>query len=163
MTTVDEIFGYMQKIEGRYYDTKKLKKDKKQYQRGYQRHEEACKYILSKIKGGKIIPLAERIKKEQEILLKTDIPDFIFKNRERYTLFDMKFKSKLEYFGWINERAYRTYKQSSEDLNIPLFVIFTDLSNIGYVSLEQKPFKKTKAWNGNNVFIFNWQEGLPIF
>lgn len=156
-----DILDYMNKLEGQSFDFDK-RKTEEQYRNAYKKHKKACELILSRIEG-KVTPLGEEIPPEQETFIKVDKPDYLLYEKKRYTLFDVKYKSREDYFGWINVRAYLTYKQCSDDLDIPLYVISTDLNKLGYFSINQEPLERDReAWDGNLVHIFEWKEGLPF-
>lgn len=158
---LQHILEYMKRLEGQSFDFDK-RKTEEQYRNAYKKHKKACEIILSKVKGN-VIPLGEEIPPEQDTLIKVDKPDYLLDKKKNYTLFDVKYKSKEDYFGWINVRAYLTYKQCSDDLGIPLYVISTDLNKIGYFSIKEEPFEREKeAWDGNLVHIFRWRVGLPF-
>lgn len=157
----------IQKEYGEFLDYIPIK-TKDEFLKNYKMHDIAQEYLISKIidLGIKVTPLGKDLR-EKRVIMKNEIPDFYI---ERYNIefaFDIKSKSSIKYFGWINERAVKGYKKFSCDtgLNVyAFFVLIKDekvVNKIGFSNINEKELKIERAWDGNIIYKYKWNKGLP--
>ena len=143
-------------------------KTDKQFQEAYAMHDVATAYVVQQYLRNKysIHPIGVDLRKHK-VIIKDELPDYFVKKDGDILCFDAKAKSSVKYFGWVNERAVTSYRKLVKACNVPVYLIFVQVAGenvrgeAGCCNVEDEPIDKRQAWNGNAVWIFRWEKGLP--
>ncbi len=167
------IRNYMEKEYGEILDYKPIK-TKEQFLKNYQMHDRASESILKLLinKGYLIFHLGKDLRNKR-VQMKNEMPDFLLLAKGLLIGFDVKSKSKKDWFGIINERAVLGYRKfqldvSTKKYRIPIYSQFIlmkknePLDELGYSNLSEAYVEKKKMWDGNLTYKFNWKSGLLI-
>jgi len=161
-------------------DLSKLKinplKTKEQFLNNYTLHDIATAYIALKYfqKNFSLHPIGKDLRNESVMII-NEVPDYYVEkiididSEEHFNFFcfDVKAKRKINFFGWVNERAIHGYKKLSDNCNVPVYLIFILFENgrptetYGYCNLSKKPLEAKIAWDKNKVLVYDWKKGLP--
>lgn len=145
-------------------------KSREDFEFSYQMHDVAATFSLREyLKAEYIITkLGVDLRYlRQPTMIQDELPDFIADKGELLFCWDGKAKSSLNSFGWVNERAVIHYRQLAKVYQVPVYANFVQVSRgleptgrVGHCNILDETIKKIRAWNGNIVYVFNWQEGL---
>lgn len=144
-------------------------KDTGYFQKAYALHDLASTYVIHQYLQRKytIFPIGVDLR-QRRVIIENEVPDYLAERGKELFCFDVKSKTSLRYFGWVNERAVRSYRELVNECNISVYLIFVHVVQgkvgmvTGYSDVCQHPkVKDVRAWNGNRVWIFDWKEGLP--
>jgi hypothetical protein len=134
---------------------------------GYKKHDVACSYIAKQyLQHGYILYSLGVDLREKRVFIKNEMPDYIAESeRGEIFCFDSKAKSSTQYFGWVNERAVLSYRQLARECNVEIYLNFAQVMGgriikVGHARVENNPIKKIRAWNGNTVWVLEWEERL---
>ena len=130
-------------------------------------HDVATAFVVQQYLSQKCVihPVGVDLRK-QEVIIEDELPDYLVEKKGDIFCFDVKSKSSEEYFGWVNERAVESYRKLYEACDVPVYLIFAQVvggdvkGKVGFCDVRENPVRKTRAWNGNVVWIFSWKEGL---
>lgn len=143
-------------------------KTDKQFNEAYAMHDVACVYVVHRYLRKKytIHPIGIDLR-QRKVIIKDELPNYFAEKDDEAFVFDVKAKSSTRYFGWVNERAVISYRKMSKRCDVPVYLNFVQVvggqvrGQIGYCDIWWKPkIKGYEAWNGNRVWIFNWEKGL---
>ena len=167
------IQNYMKNEDGEILNYKPIK-TKEQFLNNYQMHDRASESILELLsnKGYFIFHLGKDLRNKR-VQMKNEIPDFLLLTNKLLIGFDVKSKSKLDWFGIVNERAVKGYRKFQENVSkdnykIPIYSQFILIDNndpskyLGYSNLSEMYLERKIMWDGNLVYKFNWKKGLLI-
>lgn len=145
-------------------------KSREDFEFSYEMHDVAATFSLREyVKAGYIITkLGVDLRYlRQPTMIQDELPDFIADKDELLFCWDAKAKSSLNSFGWVNERAVIHYRQLAKVYDVPVYANFVQVTRgleptgrMGHCDITSELQKKIQAWNGNTVYVFNWQEGL---
>jgi len=146
-------------------------KTKEYFKEAYDMHDIASEYVIQKYSklGYRIIELGVDLR-DREVQIENDVPDYIAETDKDLFCFDIKSKTSIGYFGWVNKRAVKHYRKLAECCDVQIYIIFVEINKmkkevtgrIGYCSIYDEIIKDNhKAWDGNWVVIYKWKEGLP--
>ena len=145
-------------------------KSEENFRKAYEMHDKACAHIVHQYLREKYVvyPIGVDLR-EQEVMIENELPNYIAEKGDEIFCFDGKAKSKINYFGWVNDRAARSYRMLVKICDVPLYLNFVQVvggrvtGKIGHCNIMNEPKTKNhRAWNGNIVWIFNWKEGLAV-
>lgn len=142
-------------------------KTDKHFQEAYAMHDVACAYVVHQYLRRKytIHPIGVDLRKER-VIIKDELPNYFVEKNDEVFCFDAKAKSSLQYFGWVNERAAKSYRKLAKTCNVAVYLNFVQVvggnvrGEVGNCNLRDEPIDKRRAWNGNIVWIFDWKKGL---
>lgn len=138
------------------------------FRKSYEMHDKACAHIVHQYLRKKYIvyPIGVDLR-EQEVIIENELPNYFAEKEEEIFCFDGKAKTKLNHFGWVNDRAARSYRKLAKTCNVPLYLNFVQVvggrvtGKVGNCNIMDEPKTKNhKAWNGNIVWVFEWKEGF---
>jgi len=154
-----------------------LLKTKEQFLNNYNLHDKASSYIALKYlqNNFSLHPIGKDLR-FRGVMIQNEVPDYYVEriidiesiDKFNYFCLDIKSKSKVEYFGWINERAVHGYNKLSRSCKVSVYLIFILMENgnptekYGYCDLSETPKKRKIAWDKNSVLIYEWEAGLPF-
>ncbi len=104
--------------------------------------------------------------RQHKVIIEDELPDYVVEKNSEIFCFDAKSKSSVNYFGWVNSRAAKSYRKLAKACGVLVYLFFVQVigrnvrGETGYCSVEDDPIEKRRAWNGNIVWIFNWKRGL---
>lgn len=144
-----------------------LIKTTEQFQANYEMHDIACQYVVLEYlkKKFSITPIGVD-ERGRRVMVKNSLPNYLAQKEEDIFCFDPKAKSRTEHFGWVNERDAISYKELARTCKVPVYLNFVQLvggkvrGEIGHCDIEDEPIGKSRAWNGNPVWIYKWEKGL---
>lgn len=164
---------YMNEEYGDFLNYKPIK-TKERFLQNYQMHDVASEFILKLLtnKGYFVFHLGKDLR-NRRVQMKNEIPDFLLLTKNLLIGFDVKSKSKNDWFGIVNERAvlgYRKFqlKVSTKNYKIPIYSQFIIIENnkplndLGFSNLSEVCIEKKRMWDGNLTYKFNWKSGLLI-
>ena len=143
-------------------------KTEKHFEEAYAMHDAACAYVVHQYLQKKytIYPIGIDLRK-QKVIVKDELPNYFVEKNGEIFCFDAKAKSSVRFFGWVNDRAIRSYRKLARTCNVPVYLNFVQVvggevrGEMGYCDVQWKPkVKGHGAWNGNLVWIFDWEKGL---
>ena len=142
-------------------------KTTEQFRSAYTMHDIASSFVITEyIQRGYIAqPLGVDMRKRR-VIVENELPDYVVERGEEIFCFDVKAKTSIQRFGWVNERAALSYQQLAARCNISVYVNFVQVvgsrvrSNVGYCDIETEAIERKKAWNGNIVLVYKWEKGL---
>jgi len=149
-------------------------KSKNQFLKNYNQHDKATKVIsLTYFQNNfSLHPIGKDLRFES-VLIKNEVPDYYVekiidtKNIISFC-FDVKSKSKKDYFGWINKRSIEDYQRFSQYCDVDVYIIFIIIEknqiirDFAYSNVFNDEIDHTIAWDKNEVLIFPYNEGLPF-
>lgn len=142
-------------------------KTDKQFRESYAMHDVACAYVVHQYLQRKYIihPIGVDLR-QQKVIIKDELPNYFAEKNNEVFCFDAKAKSSTGYFGWINERSAKSYRQLAATCNVAVYLNFVQVvggrvkGQTGYCSVIDEPIDKKRAWNGNIVWVYDWKKGL---
>jgi hypothetical protein len=142
-------------------------KTTEQFQSNYEMHDLACQYAALEYLKRKfsLIPIGVD-ERGRRVMVKNSLPNYMAEKSNEVFCFDPKAKKRIENFGWVNERDAISYRELANACRIPVYVDFVQVvggklrGEIGHCNIEDEPSEKTRAWNGNPVWIYKWEKGL---
>jgi hypothetical protein len=141
----------------------------------YNLHDDALQYVLSEYsKHGYILtPIGVDLRNEKVMVLNA-LPDYMVEKCDDSSsifCFDLKAKSDIKYFGYVNKRDAVSYRRLADECSVKVYVIFVNIckennmiriiKKIGYSNIRDKPIRKERMWDGNIAWVYEWYEGLP--
>jgi hypothetical protein len=150
-----------------------LMKTSDRFKSNYNLHDDALRYVLSVYTkhGYMLTPIGVDLRNEKVMVLNA-LPDYMVEKCDGSSIFcfDLKAKSDIRYFGYVNKRDAVSYRRLADECDVKVYVIFVNISEsnntirirkIGYSNVLDKPIKKERMWDGNIAWIYEWYEGLP--
>lgn len=152
-------------------------KTKNQFLNNYSLHDKASAYVALKYlqSNFSLHPIGKDLR-HKRVMIQNEVPDYYVErivdlestSNSNCFCIDVKSKRRIEYFGWVNERAMHGYKKLSRNCNISVYLIFILMQDgkptekYGYSNLSEASIKKKSAWDKNSVLIYDWKAGLPF-
>lgn len=151
-------------------------KTDEQFLKLYSMHDKATEFIALKYfqANYSLHPIGKDLR-NQQIYIRNEIPDYFTEKIVDTELkdyiffcFDVKAKSKVDYFGWVNEKSINDYRKFSRICGIPVYLIFSLIKNknptdtIGFCDISQNPIRRKTSWDKYEVLIFEWYKGMPF-
>lgn len=103
-------------------------------------------------------------------MIENDVPDYLVEKEDLLFAVDPKAKTSQKKFGWANSRAVKSYRIVVKSCEIPIYLVFVLIENkavklgiYGHSDVMQEPINKIYAWDGNLVFEFSYEIGLPHY
>jgi hypothetical protein len=154
-----------------------LMKTSDRFRSNYNLHDYALQYVLSVYTkhGYTLTPIGVDLRNEKVMVLNA-LPDYMVErcddgnDNNNIFCFDLKAKSDIRYFGYVNKRDAVSYRRLADECDVKVYVIFVNISEsnntirikkIGYSNILDKPIRKERMWDGNIAWIYEWYEGLP--
>jgi hypothetical protein len=152
-----------------------LVKTADRFRSNYNLHDYALQYVLSEYSkhGYILMPIGVDLRNEKVMVLNA-LPDYMVEKCDDSSsifCFDLKAKSDIKYFGYVNKRDAVSYRRLADECSVKVYVIFVNICKendmiriirkIGYSNILDKPIRKERIWDGNIVWVYEWYEGLP--
>lgn len=142
-------------------------KTDKQFHETYAMHDNACAYAVHQyLQKYTIHPIGIDLRRKK-VIIKDELPDYFVEKNSEVFCFDVKAKSSIDYFGWVNKRAVTSYRKFARTCGVPVYLNFFQVvgghvrGQVGYCDVSWKPkVKDYRTWNGNLVWIFDWEKGM---
>jgi len=149
-------------------------KNKLDFLKRYDRHDIATEYAIQKYKehGWDVYSLGVN-RRNKKIIVEHDVPDLYlerkFLSNILFFCLEIKTKTKRDYIGWINKRAYDGYNELTKKCKIPIYIgdaLFpknTDVPQEWFWHPIDIEYEETTAWDKNKVCIISKiYQGLPF-
>jgi hypothetical protein len=151
------------------------------FRSNYNLHDDVLQYVLSEYSkhGYTLTPIGVDLRNEKVMVLNT-LPDYMVErcdgssnssdNNNSIFCFDIKAKSDIRYFGYVNKRDAVSYRRLADECDVKVYVIFVNICKennmirirkIGYSNIPDKPIRKEMMWDGNIVWVYEWYKGFP--
>jgi hypothetical protein len=154
------------------------------FRSNYNLYDDALQYVLSVYSkhGYMLTPIGVDLRNVRAMVLNV-LPDYVVErcndgssnnssdNNNSIFCFDLKAKSDIRYFGYVNKRDAVSYRRLADECDVKVYVIFVNIckensmiriiKKIGYSNILDKPIRKERMWDGNIAWIYEWYEGLP--
>jgi len=154
-----------------------LVKTTDRFRSNYNLHDDALQYVLSVYSkhGYMLTPIGVDLRNKKVMVLNA-LPDYMVEkcddgSSNSIFCFDLKAKSNIRYFGYVNKRDVVSYRRLADECSVKVYVIFVNIckennmirtiKKIGYSNILDKPIRKERMWDGNIAWIYEWYEGLP--
>jgi hypothetical protein len=153
-----------------------LVKTTDRFKSNYNLHDDALQYVLSVYSehGYMLTPIGVDLRNEKVMVLNA-LPDYMAERCDdgssNIFCFDLKAKSDIRYFGYVNKRDAVSYRRLADECSVRVYVVFVNIckennttriiKKIGYSNILDKPIRKERMWDGNIAWIYGWYEGLP--
>lgn len=143
-----------------------LIKTTEQFLSNYRMHDIACRYVILKyIQSGFLLAPIGVDERGRRVIVRNSLPDYLAIRGDEVFCFDVKSKSRVENFGWVNERDALSYRELVRVCKVPVFLNFVrivdgQVRELGYCNIEDEPLYMTQAWDGNIVWVYRWEVGL---
>jgi len=161
-----------------------LVKTTDRFKSNYNLHDDALQYVLSVYSehGYTLTPIGVDLRNKKVMVLNA-LPDYMVErcgsnssnssdnNNNSIFCFDLKAKSDIKYFGYVNKRDAVSYRRLVDECSVKVYVIFVNICKennmiriirkVGYSNILDKPIRKERMWDGNIAWIYEWYEGLP--
>jgi hypothetical protein len=158
-----------------------LVKTSDRFRSNYNLRDDALQYVLSVYSkhGYMLTPIGVDLRNVRAMVLNA-LPDYMVErcggssddnNNNTIFCFDLKAKSDIRYFGYVNKRDAVSYRRLADECSVKVYVIFVNICKennmiriirkIGYSNILDKPIRKERMWDGNIAWIYEWYKGLP--
>jgi hypothetical protein len=152
-----------------------LVKTADRFRSNYNLHDDALQYVLSVYTkhGYTLTPIGVDLRNEKVMVLNA-LPDYMVErcddgsDNNNIFCFDLKAKSDIRYFGYVNKRDAVSYRRLADECSVKVYVIFVNIykennmiRKVGYSNILDKPIRKERMWDGNVAWVYEWYEGLP--
>jgi hypothetical protein len=144
------------------------------FKSNYNLYDDALQYVLSVYSkhGYMLTPIGVDLRNARVMVLNA-LPDYMAERCDGSSIFffDLKAKSDIRYFGYVNKRDAVSYRRLADECSVKVYVIFVNIckennviriiKKIGYSNILDKPIRKEKMWDGNTTWIYEWYKRLP--
>jgi len=140
-----------------------LVKTSDRFRSNYNLHDDALQYVLSVYSkhGYMLTPIGVDLRNEKVMVLNV-LPDYMVErcdgssnSSDNNTIFcfDLKAKSDIKYFGYVNKRDVVSYRRLADECDVKVYVIFINIykennviriKKIGYSNILDKPIRKER-------------------
>jgi hypothetical protein len=155
-----------------------LMKTTDRFRSNYNLHDDVLQYVLSVYsKHGYMLTSIDVDLRNEKVMVLNALPDYMAErcdgsddNNNSIFCFDLKVKSDIRYFGYVNKRDAISYRRLADECSVKVYVISVNIykennviriKKIGYSNILDKPIRKERMWDGNIAWIYEWYEGLP--
>lgn len=142
-------------------------KTDEEFKKNYKQHDKGTELLSLELfkKRFQIIPMGEDLR-EQKVIFDNETPDYVIKKNNTQIAYDVKTKKSPKYFGWVNEKALKSYQNFEKETGIKTYAFFIQVEdnkiiNLGYSNIFDKIVSIEKAWDGNKVVVLEWKGGFP--
>ena len=141
-----------------------LVKTADRFRSNYNLHDDALQYVLSVYSkhGYMLTPIGVDLRNEKVMVLNA-LPDYMVErcdgsDNNTIFCFDLKAKSDIKYFGYVNKRDAVSYRRLADECSVKVYVIFVNICKennmirirkVGYSNILDKPIRKERMWDGN--------------
>ena len=100
----------------------------KHFQEAYAMHDVATAYVVQQYLRRKYSIHAIGVDlRKHGVIIKDEVPDYLVEKDGEIFCFDVKSKSSVQYFGWVNERAAISYRKLAKACSVPVCLIFVQV------------------------------------
>jgi len=151
-----------------------LVKTTDRFRSNYNLHDDALQYVLSVYSkhGYMLTPIGVDLRNEKVMVLNA-LPDYMVErcngsssndNNNSIFCFDLKAKSDIRYFGYVNKRDAVSYRRLADECDVKVYVIFINIykensmiriiREVGYSNILDKPIRKERMWDGSIAWVY---------